>query len=750
MLAFALSLTSFVASDLQIQAGTLLVNGSFEEVEGETPAGWSILNGSLTSAAAPAHNGLRSARVTTAGSSPAAVRQSIPVTGGATYTLSGFILNDLPEVQIHLQVDFVAGPGGFGPVLGSFQSVPVGGSNGGTEFALLAVGPSLAPSGAESAKVGIFVTPPDSDPISVHLDAFSMEESAVPTASPTQTATSTETPIPTSTETPIPANTVTPSPTQTPAANVGAPIPTPVPTPVPTAAPPPTEIPTVGGTIRITEVFIDAQDSPEAQLEWLELVNFGPAAVHLNGYLLRDNFGEDSILEVVLGPGQRLVVRASASAAPAAVGVAVILLDGSIGNGLANGADMLELCDASGTLIDSVNWGTPDVGWRNYRNGLWHPGPNPGPEAASLARSPSDSDTDSAGDWSGGVAPSPGSVNPATPSPEPTALPSTKPGSGALPSPTATASPAKAPGPTAVPSAPVAAKSHAAPGQVLISEVHAFGGDGPGPERNHEWVELFNPLDREVQVAGWVLRDNHASTSLREFTIPARGFVIVAVESLATPVDLLSVLVGPAIGNGLANRADRLTILDAAGTEIDGVSWGDDRSISDPPAPSAVAGHSIARTSPSPDDAGWISQTPPDPGRNPFLTNGSAGPESTPSSGSLSLPSPEAPAASGRIEPTIEPPRPAEVIVSNPAPIPDVAPASGSTRATSPEPIALPVRPPGVPDLLTPVGLVLVGAATLLLVLPPFFGRRRNLFAGPKTRRSGPRGKPPANGTDNR
>ena len=40
VLAFALSLTSFVASDLQIQAGTLLVNGSFEEVEGETPAGW--------------------------------------------------------------------------------------------------------------------------------------------------------------------------------------------------------------------------------------------------------------------------------------------------------------------------------------------------------------------------------------------------------------------------------------------------------------------------------------------------------------------------------------------------------------------------------------------------------------------------------------------------------------------------------------------------------------------------------------
>lgn len=729
----------FTGSNFQIHAGELLFNGSFEEVAGDTPIGWSILNGSISSATAPTHSGNRSARITTAGSAPAVVRQSIPVTAGASYAASGFVRNDVPDVHVRLQIDFVAGPDGFGPTLESFLSVPIGGSNIGTEFTLITVGPILAPAGAESAQFGIFVIPPDSDPKSVHLDTFSIEESAVPTASPTPTATSTEAPVPTSTETPSPASTETPSPTQTPAANAG----TPTPTPAPTAAPTPTEFPTTGGTIRITEVFINAQISPEAPLEWLELVNFGPAALQLSGYILRDNFGEDPIPEVLLGPGQRLVVRASAAAAPAAVGAAVILVDGSIGNGLANSADMLELRDASGTLIDSVNWGTADAGWRYYRGDLWHPGPDPGPEAASLARSPSDSDTDSAGDWFGGVAPSPGSVNPAAPAHEPTASPTTKPSSGTLPSPTATASPSEASSPTAMPLLPVAAKSKAAPGQVLISEVHAFGGDGPGPERDHEWVELFNPLDREVQLSGWMLRDNHVSTALPEFTIPAKGFVVVAVESLSAPEDLLSVLVGPSIGNGLANRADRITILDAAGTEIDGVSWGDDRSISDPPAPSARSGHSIARTSATLDDPGWISQTPPDPGRNPFLTD-----TSNPLQSGQPAASPVTPAVVGRSEPTVEPSRPRAAPLPIPTPLPGVAPDSGSAQATAPGPIALPVRPSEDTDVVRLAGIVLVGLAILLVAIPVFSGRLRNLFTGPKTGRSGPPGKPPTGKTE--
>ena len=106
------------------------------------------------------------------------------------------------------------------------------------------------------------------------------------------------------------------------------------------------------------------------------------------------------------------------------------------------------------------------------------------------------------------------------------------------------------------------------------------------------------------------------------------------------------------------------------------------------------------------------------------------------------------PAVVGRSEPTVEPSRPRAAPLPIPTPLPGVAPDSGSAQATAPGPIALPVRPSEDTDVVRLAGIVLVGLAILLVAIPVFSGRLRNLFTGPKTGRSGPPGKPPTGQTE--
>ena len=63
--------------------------------------------------------------------------------------------------------------------------------------------------------------------------------------------------------------------------------------------------------------------------------------------------------------------------------------------------------------------------------------------------------------------------------------------------------------------------------QVVINEF------APNPENPPDWVELFNLTDEDINLDGWILRDEATSNmaEIKEATISAKGFYIVEVGS---------------------------------------------------------------------------------------------------------------------------------------------------------------------------------------------------------------------------
>ncbi len=137
-------------------------------------------------------------------------------------------------------------------------------------------------------------------------------------------------------------------------------------------------------------------------------------------------------------------------------------------------------------------------------------------------------------------------------------------------------------------------------GDFVISEVmfHPLEGDG----RRGEWVELAYHGAKVMTVRGLALRDNHEADVLPAFEVAPSDTVLVvtaagALARVAQATRVVVVVPDGTIGNGLSDTGDRLALLDGDGRVLDGVSWGADSSINNPPCPSVRAGHSLQRLS---------------------------------------------------------------------------------------------------------------------------------------------------------
>jgi hypothetical protein len=103
-------------------------------------------------------------------------------------------------------------------------------------------------------------------------------------------------------------------------------------------------------------------------------------------------------------------------------------------------------------------------------------------------------------------------------------------------------------------------------GVVVINEV-AWGGSVDSA--NDEWIELYNTSSSAVDLAGWVISDDHgASTYALSGTIFAHGYYVV--EDAETTLQPLAASV--VVNVSLANSGDSLTLMDAQGTVIDDVN----------------------------------------------------------------------------------------------------------------------------------------------------------------------------------
>jgi hypothetical protein len=365
------------------------------------------------------------------------------------------------------------------------------------------------------------------------------------------------------------------------------------PTAVPATAPPPT----VGPEARLVlneylpaprDIDWDGDGQATTADEWVELFNAGTVPIAMRGWQLDDVADGGSAPYVlpdgaVLPPGGHLVVFAKDSKLQ-----------------LNNGGDDLRLLSADGTVRDATSYS------RSVPDG-------------AIARL-----GDGTGPWTDGLPPSPGRPNPGE---APTPGPSSTPGSTPVAGPSAT----PGSGPTATPAGPgPTPPTPGGPGTpppvllplLLLSEVLADPLRA-GDDAAEEWLELFNPGQAPVRLAGWSIGDGQAWDALPEGLVPPRGFVLVAggrAQAAAFRSEGLTALAvaDGRLGNGLANRGDVVRLRGPTGTVVDALSYGENLAAFDPAVPLGPPGSSLERLPPDTDTdtaEDWWPQPAPAPGR---------------------------------------------------------------------------------------------------------------------------------------
>ncbi len=368
--------------------------------------------------------------------------------------------------------------------------------------------------------------------------------------------------------------------------------------------------------------------------EWIELYNAGTTPVDLTGWQLRAADGTPTIdLTGVLAPGAFLLLERSDDNTIRDIAADIIYT-----GALSNRGEQLLLVNADGQVVDRANGD----------GGAW-PAGSAGPAYRSMERiDPTAPDRDD--NWASNdgvhrwgldaegqpINGTPGGPNSAAGASGRTPTPSSS------PSPTATASPSPTATDTATPvSTPSPTATAVPPGRVLIQEV-LYDAPQSGPDAAYEWVELYNPGPEAISLAGWRLADNTAEDVLPDVLLPPGGLLVVAADADAFRTNVpdfrgrLVVVADGRIGGGLANNGDRLALLDPTGAVVDALSYGNDATWLDPPAPDVPAGHSLEREPPGLDtDAAtdWADRFPPSPGQlaPPATSTPTPSPTPTPS-----------------------------------------------------------------------------------------------------------------------
>ncbi|TWT73650.1 hypothetical protein Pla123a_35430 [Posidoniimonas polymericola] len=102
--------------------------------------------------------------------------------------------------------------------------------------------------------------------------------------------------------------------------------------------------------------------------EFVELINTGAAAVDIGGWTLGDDEvpseanGDPFVFPVgtMIGPGELLVLWGGGT--PTGFSFQYFVDDGTIGNGLANGGDVVLLYDNNGVLVDELDYRSTGLG----------------------------------------------------------------------------------------------------------------------------------------------------------------------------------------------------------------------------------------------------------------------------------------------------------------------------------------------------------------------------------------------------
>ncbi|MEK9156405.1 MAG: lamin tail domain-containing protein [Patescibacteria group bacterium] len=203
--------------------------------------------------------------------------------------------------------------------------------------------------------------------------------------------------------------------------------------------------------------------------EWVELYNAGDVEVNLKGWTIADNTAEDTLssADLLIPPRYYVLIAKSNSiwagwspdlASPPA-NLIFIELNSSIGNGLGNSGDNLQLSDGPGTTVDALSWDEDKTFFDLVGAAKGH----------SLERLDPLVDTDTAADFIERPLPSPGRQY-------------TKPSYS---------------------------------DDIIITEILPEPADGA----DNEFIEIYNRSTAEVDLGGWKIDDIEGGSS--PYTLPA-------------------------------------------------------------------------------------------------------------------------------------------------------------------------------------------------------------------------------------
>ncbi|OGL98118.1 hypothetical protein A2304_03485 [Candidatus Uhrbacteria bacterium RIFOXYB2_FULL_57_15] len=273
-----------------------------------------------------------------------------------------------------------------------------------------------------------------------------------------------------------------------------------------------------------TQTLLINELASDADTEWIEILNAGDDAVVLTGWTVRDATLKTTALpNELLEPWQFVVVYDPSGK-------------------LNNDGDIVELLDPTGTVVDSVEYGTSEV---------------------SAAEKPNALARDESGEWLVTAAPTPCAANSIveesdasgmetetaeTDAADPISEVSTDtPETTAAETDTQTESPAES------------------NGNLIMNELVS--------DADAEWIEILNAGDDAVALGGWTVRDaTLKATALPDQTLAAGQFVVVYDPS-----------------GKLNNDGDTVELLNPAGMVVDSVEYGTDA------VPAADKPNSLAR-----------------------------------------------------------------------------------------------------------------------------------------------------------
>lgn len=334
-------------------SGGLLADGDFEQASGSVPAGWSKFGGTMA-LTADAYDGDLAAALTSTTTSTKWLYQAVPVDGGSWY-VAGVIARVDGEGEASLRLSWYSSGDGSGSALDDVD----GDATTSADWTELSTGAVEAPDAARSVRVRLMLRPESSAEVTaIFDDATLFETDAPPAPSPTpgddgHDGTTPATPVPAR---PPDANgTAAPRGATAGAGGTTAPKATAsklgrTRTPSGTA----TSSPKGGSTLRFSELLTSSGGTEE--LQWVELVNPGTAAVSTEGWSIATKSSTIELAAAKVSSGGYAVVGANAGALPAGV-LVVPLANASAVLRLDEAGDELHLFSPDGTELDAVSYG---------------------------------------------------------------------------------------------------------------------------------------------------------------------------------------------------------------------------------------------------------------------------------------------------------------------------------------------------------------------------------------------------------